>query len=382
MRMRVPKGRPVHENLGTSYVKVGALLADLQVREFTGYVHIGLRGYDAYVFIDGGQIVGAVEQTETAARSGSEAVDGLLVRSEQRDGTVSIYEHGAATVQAIAGIFDGTPVYRELSSDFTDLDKLVRKLALDRESVWYVEVVATEELGVGVIHIHDGRPDGVYSPLDSPTLHGAEAIAAMLAVAGSSGATFNVYATPAGPAVSPVAETAEESPRLTVVPVVETAPPPRPAPPPVSEDVDATAPLVMLMSEVIATVEAAVTAREGAGTFAIELRSGLLEVADRYPFLDPFAAEFEYHAGEIVFLGAVDPEELAVGLGEALHIAVSALERRDAADGERLRRRVAEALAALYEERREEFDAFGLAGLLAYVTETGAPGAATAAESV
>jgi hypothetical protein len=383
--MRVPKGRPVHENLNTSYLKVGALLADLQVRQFTGYVHIGLRGYDAYVFLDDGQIAGAVEQMETGTRTGSAAIDGLLLRSEQRDGAVSIYEHPAATVEAIAGIIEGTPVYQNLSSDFTDLDKLIRKLAQDRDSIWYVEVAATEDLGVGVLYIRDGKPDGVYSPLDSPTQHGEDAIKTMLEVSEAFGATYNVYAV-AAPAVVSAAPAA--TPRLAVVSVAEPTPAAEPEPDVEVEPVeveadapDAVVSLVPLMSEVISTVEEVVAAREGTGAFAIELRSGLLDVAERYPFLDPFAAEFEYHAGEIVVVGAVDPEELAAGIGEALHLTVSALTRRDAAEGERLRRRIAEAIAALYAERQDEFDFYGLAGLLAFITEPDMPGASATAAS-
>jgi hypothetical protein len=377
MRMRVPKGKPVHENLSTSYVKVGALLADLQVREFTGYVHIGLRGYDAYVFLDAGAIIGAIEQTETASRSGSEAIDGLLLRSEQRDGTVSIYEHAASTIQALSGIIDGSPVYQGLSSDFTDLDKLLRKLSREAASTYYVEVVATEDLGVGVIHVQGDQVDGVYSPLDSPTLGGAAALKTMLEVSEAFGATFNVYSVGGDVTVAAVAEPAEEPRRLSVVPAAEPvaapAPPPAaaPAPAPRDEEHDIT-PLVVLMSDVVATIESAVAARDGAGGFAIELRAGQLDVADRYPFLDPFAAEFEYHAGEIAFVGDVDPVDFAAGLGEALHVAVAGLSRRDGADGERVRQRVGDALAGLYDRRQAEFDAFGLAGLLAYISEADA----------
>ena len=378
--MRVPKGKPVHENLSTSYVKVGALLADLQVREFTGYVHIGLRGYDAYVLIDGGAIIGAVEQTETASRSGSEAVDGLLVRSEQRDGTVSIYEHPSITVQALAGIIDGQPVYSDLSSDFTDLDKLVRKLSRDKETSWFVEVTATEDLGIGVIYIPNGQADGVYSPLDSPTLSGSAALKTMLEVAEAFGATFDVFSVPVEVTVAPVAEpapTMDAAPRLAVVrDEAKAAATPRAE----ADTNDAIGQLVRLMSDVAATIEDAVATRDGSNGFAIELRAGQLEVADRYPFLDPFAAEFEYHAGEIAFVGNVDPADFAAGLGEALHVAVAGLSRRDGVEGDRLRQRVADALGELYETRRAEFDSFGLAGLLGYISEadTEVPGAAAA----
>ncbi len=379
MRMRVPKGKPVHENLSTSYVKVGALLADLQVREFTGYVHIGYRGYDAYVFLDAGVIIGAIEQTDKASRVGSEAVDGLLVRSEQRDGSVSIYDHASQTVQALAGIIDGNIVYQGLSSEFTDLDKLIRKLSKDQDTTWYVEAVAAEERAVGVLYIHGGKADGVYSSPDGVTLSGQAALKAMLEMSDVHGATYDVYAVATTEVtIAPVAEPEPAAKRLAVVASLPAPAPPPPAPVavpsarisvPKSESSDDMAPLVLLMSDVVATIENAVVSREGPGGFAIELRAGQLDVADRYPFLDPFAAEFEYHAGEIAFVGNVDPEDFAIGLGEALRVAVAGLSRRDVPDGEKVRARISSSLAELYENRQAEFDAFGLAGLLSYIYE-------------
>jgi hypothetical protein len=367
--MRVPKGEPVHEGLNTSYVNVGALLADLQVHNFTGYVEVLMKPYEAYVFVDDGAIIGALEQTEASSQVGSNAINGLLVQSQQPGGMVSTYRHASKTIQAIAGIVDSQVVHQGLSSDFTDLNRLVAKLRRDRTALWYVEVIVGDDRGVGVIFIQDGDPDGVYSPSVGPMVTGSPALEAMSEAADASGAVFDVYSAliPEPPAADTV-----ESVKAVPVPV---APEPQPVPR-VSEpgasldgDGDALAPLVVLMSEVVGAIEQVVTARDGAGSFAIELRAGQLEVAEAYPFLDPFAAEFEYHAGEIAFVGSVDAEEFAVGLGEALHVTVSALARRDGVEGEKLRQRIADALVELYESRQSEFDAFGLAGLISYIAE-------------
>jgi len=375
MRMRVPKGKPIHEGLKTSYLNVGALLADLQEDNFTGYVEVLMGSYEAYVFLDGGALIGALEQTEATSRGGSEAISGLLVQAQQGGGIVSIYQHAPRTIQAIAGIVDSRAVHTGLSSEFTDLDKLVAKLCRDREAVWYVEVVVADERGVGVIFIQGGEPDGVYSPTEGAMIVGGPALTAMTGDAESYGAMFDVYSAPSGPTA--VAEPAPTTPVVVAEPVpeVETIPEPTPSEPALlaEPDADALAPLVVLMSDVVGAIEQVVTARDGAGSFAIELRAGQLEVAEGYPFLDPFAAEFEYHAGEIAFVGNVDAEEFAVGLGEALHVTVSALARRDGLEGEKLRQRIADALAELYEQHQAEFDAFGLAGLLSYIAEPEAP---------
>jgi hypothetical protein len=376
--MYVPKGKPLHANLSTSYVDVGALLADLQVNGFTGYVQVELRGYDSYVFLDQGALIGALEQTDTASRTGSDAVNGMLVRSQQRDGTVSIYEHPQQIIQALAGVLDGEVVYQGLTSEFTDLQKLIRKLEREKELTWFVEVNVPENGGLGVLFVQNGECEGVYSQPDSPTLLGEAAITAMLEVAELTVAIINVYSAQPELQVTPVAEPGDAPPKRLQLVEREASPDTHELG--TLEAIDEEDPLIRLLADVVHTIEDVVTARDGAGSFAVDLRAGQLDVADRYPFLDPFRAEFEYHAGEIVFVGETAPERFAEGLGEALHVTVAALSRRDGVEGERLRQRICEALAALYASRKSEFDSFGLGGLITYVSEAGVPGETTPAE--
>src|SRR5205823_14805179 len=76
--------------------------------------------------------------------------------------------------------------------------------------------------------------------------------------------------------------------------------------------------LTGLLSSVIAAVERGMTVAGRGSSFPTALRAGLLAVTEHYPFLDPFAAEFEYHDREIVFVGSAQPSEFANGLTEAL----------------------------------------------------------------
>src|SRR5262249_44437055 len=73
-----------------------------------------------------------------------------------------------------------------------------------------------------------------------------------------------------------------------------------------------------LGGEITRTIEDACRAVEQRDSFSIYLRAGQLKVADRYPFLDPFGAEFEYLSGEIAFIGNAAPWEFIEGLTEAL----------------------------------------------------------------
>ncbi|HXG68622.1 MAG TPA: hypothetical protein VNO70_26235, partial [Blastocatellia bacterium] len=122
---------------------------------------------------------------------------------------------------------------------------------------------------------------------------------------------------------------------------------------------EAMADVKRLMGEIARTIEEATRAIEQRDRFAINLREGQLKVADRYPFLDPFGAEFEYLAGEIVFVGKAHPAEFIAGLTEALKYAVTSTALASAQPA-RLRARIAEDLRDLLERNRAEFEQFGL----------------------
>jgi hypothetical protein len=91
---RDAKSRPVHENLDTAYVNVAALLRYLRQREFAGRVHVELDEYDADVFLNATEQPRVRERDYATGRQseGEDALQRLLVRSQQPGGLVSVYE--------------------------------------------------------------------------------------------------------------------------------------------------------------------------------------------------------------------------------------------------------------------------------------------------
>ena len=122
---------------------------------------------------------------------------------------------------------------------------------------------------------------------------------------------------------------------------------------------DALAEIKRLMSEVVRTVEESVRAAGTRDSFTISLRAGQLKVADRYSFLDPFAGEFEYLAGEIVFVGDASADEFVVGLSEALAQAIDAAAQASA-QPDRVRQHAAEGLRWLLNRQRDELEPYHL----------------------
>jgi hypothetical protein len=92
---RDAKSRPVHENLDTAYVNVAALLRYLRQREFAGRIHIELDEYDADVFLNAMEQPRVREKDHATGRQseGEDALQRLLVRSQQPGGLVSVYEN-------------------------------------------------------------------------------------------------------------------------------------------------------------------------------------------------------------------------------------------------------------------------------------------------
>jgi hypothetical protein len=114
-----------------------------------------------------------------------------------------------------------------------------------------------------------------------------------------------------------------------------------------------------LMGEIVRTVEESIRAAGSRDSFTMHLRAGQLKVAERYAFLDPFGGEFEYLAGEIVFVGDVSAEDFIVGLSEALAQAIDNAARASA-QPVRLRLHVAEGLRWLLNRQRAELEPYHL----------------------
>jgi hypothetical protein len=124
-------------------------------------------------------------------------------------------------------------------------------------------------------------------------------------------------------------------------------------------DADVMAEIKRLMGEIARTIEEATQAVEPRDSFSIHLRAGQLKIAERYPFLDPFGVEFEYLAGEIVFVGSASHSEFVEGLTEALKLAAET-SIKSSAQPARLRARITDELEWLLKRQKTELEQYRL----------------------
>lgn len=463
--MFIPPGDVIHESLATSYVLVDALVSDLCEGGFSGVVEVLLRDTDCFIAISNGVVAGVLEKQSAGSSIGSvpggysrTTVEGLSERSRLERGRVSIYGHPAAIANAIARRINAQPLYVGLSTEFTDLRKMISKLVREQDREWFVEI-NTQNGPAALIHILEGNCRIISSAgstnsgaLDLP---GNPSLGYLIDECNRAGGTFDVYVTQQaaaqfgviaeeaapertpvflaepvivpephilneepieteGVAAGPVSAAQIESPAVSdrdalamaledegesgleggeqrelssglaaavaatqsgFAATGESAAAVQPEESverptgdlslvrdefvPVAHDIDAMAEIKRLMGEIARAIDEAAQSVGRPDSFAMSLRAGQLEVAGRFPFLDPFAGDFEYLAGEIVFVGRAAGEDFIEGLTAALKLAIAAVSRSTAYP-DRFRSYVREDLLKLHARERDEFERFGL----------------------
>lgn len=462
MNMFIPPGEIIHESLATSYVLVDALVADLCEGGFSGVVEVVLLETDSFIVIASGNVAAVFDKRGDHARSGATinytrtTVEQLAERSRRERGRVSIYGYSAATASAVAGRINAKALYVGLSTEFTDIEKMICKLVRERDREWFIEI--NTESGPGaLIHMRDSECRIISSTghADSGALDLASnpALGHLIDECNRAGGTFDVYFTQAAaktvdvpeqtspehiPASLPVedaivneepvasllvslqhaasgpltsnelrVDSGREPERLALPDLGEPsleraeqlgvsssavaavagaqssfAPPAEATTPDLAENLiephdgdylslawdepspaaagaEAMAEIKRLMGEIARAIEEAAQTVGRPDSFSMSLRAGQLKIAGRFPFLDPFAGEFEYLAGEIVFVGRATAEDFVAGLTEALELAVEAV-TRSTAYADRFRSYVIEDLQKLLARDRVQFERFGL----------------------
>jgi hypothetical protein len=400
--MFIPRGRIIQENLATSYVLVEALVADLCEGGFSGVVAIALREIDGFVVIANGTVGAVVEMVNDHGREKASTtfnrstLSKLSAKAQLERGLLSIHRYSGETADAVAGRINAQSLYARLSTEFTDLETMLSKLAHEADREWFVEINTDENLSA-LVHVRDRRFHVIASreehedEWDALDLADDAARKKLFMECKKAAGTFDVYFK--DPDAAPISEDAEPlvegsnavlEPAVVVHPGADLRTEPsavegsaQRAAAPLTEEIakelslgreefapagnedETMTELKRLMGEIAGTIEASAQAVDRHDGFAMCLRAGQLRIADRYPFLDPFASEFEYLTGEIVFVGRATAEQFVAGLTEALSLAIKSIAETNAY-GEKFRSYVREDLGKLLARNRTELESYGL----------------------
>ena len=149
----IPKQQPVLENLNIYYLDVRKLLEHFQGEIGSGGIYFKSHAAEGVIFFDQDQLVSGFFQDKEVSISGNDAVERLLAAGHQYNFSVNIYQIGPEEVYFWAGIPSAEKIYEGLSTEFTDLDGLIRKMRSEKLT-GYIDHALVIALRIGC-HVHD-----------------------------------------------------------------------------------------------------------------------------------------------------------------------------------------------------------------------------------
>ena len=319
--MMFPKGEVRHQNLLTAYTDVSALLSALKSEGFSGILEIEFPEKKGTIFIDSGEVLNAeIKERGNGERTiGKEGIQAFLTSSSQKNGVLNVYRLLPEHVALITSHLQHEVLFKELSTDYTRLDRLLLKLREDKHD-GFIEILTKEKKALGVLFVEGGEPVEMFTvPESGPSVFGRKSIPAFLENVGKQGgAVLNVYKSRSK---IPKKEKVilESKPVLESKPTSESKPSVRGR--------DGLKEVIPILQEILSNAEKLVDAASRNGTFIGTFKKSLIEKAEIFSFLDPFAGEFEYHDGVIQFSGEVGEKEFTKGILECLNTTILLLEK-------------------------------------------------------
>ena len=313
--MIFPRGEVLHKSLSTAFTDFSALLSTLKTGDFNGIIEIEFPDSKGIIFIDAGEVINAEAKVGPDSKRiiGKEAIQTLMTLSNQKDGVINIYRLSPERVAIVAGNLQHEILFKGLSTDFTRLDRLLIKLREEKHN-GFIEVRTKEDQAMGVLFLEGGEPVEMFTtPETGPSVFGRKSIPIFVENAIKQGAIFDVYKSQGKILKKEIEEVKE------IKEVKEKRVPGR------GEELKNLSPI---LQEILSQTEKLVDGTYRKKGFFIKIfKESLIEKSEEFPFLDPFAGEFEYREGAIQFTGEVGIKDFAKGIVECLVTTLSRLEK-------------------------------------------------------
>ncbi len=333
--MIFPKKDSVYQNLNTSFTNFGELLIDLKENSFTGVVQVSYWEYEGILLLDNGNIINAIEEINGNILTGQNAVKNVSEKAKEKDGAISVFSQKGDMITMLASVAKSEVIYENLSTEFTSLKALISKLQSE-DHTGYIEVTFEGTMQAGYIFLLAGKVIEALLAGRGTEVSGIDVLSRIIELASASIATFCVYR-------AAVEEALSES---EIIKVTYDLPQ-----------------LLELWGVVISTIETAVDSLLGENAFLNTFKDTLIQKADEYPFLDPFAAKFQYQDGSVAFHGEVK-KNFSQGVGAGLSGTIEILAEKAALDGKDIFSSVRDALDPVIEEYQGKLDRFNFSAIL------------------
>jgi hypothetical protein len=291
--MIIPKEKPVFENLNSYYLDIKKLLEHFQGEVGSGGVHFKSPISEAVVFFDKDEFLSSVFEDKDGIQQGEGAIERLIEETANSNFTVNIYSIAPDRIFFWANLFVAEDVHKDLSTEFTDLEGLTKKMSSEKLT-GYIEVSISNGGEGGLIFFINGEIiGGSYSWVKGELNRTKESHELLVQKTKESGGVFQVRRIPSVMGQPQYgSEPASGKPSSHVLTMLEG--------------------LLIIMERLI------VSDRKVKTDFVTLLKGKFVEKADVYSFLDPFTNEFKYSGQKIAFSAEADDEFVVKGVTESV----------------------------------------------------------------
>jgi hypothetical protein len=296
-----PKENPIFASLNSYYVNIERLIEHFQGEVGCGALSFKSSSSEGILFFDKDEILNGIFFQKNNESTGSGAVDQLIQSSESTNFSLNVYLLRSEDIYFWSTMPNAQRIYQDLTTEFTDLEGLIKKMKSEGLT-GFIEVVIGDAQGEGLIFFNNGQiSGGSYSWGSGDSRRGEEDQEKLVQLTKDHGGAFHVSRIPMEEKnLSSENETDDDLHPEEVLEKPSTR-------------------IVTAMEEMMAIFERTVsTHRNIPSDFATLLNRKFVEKADRYPFLDPFAAEFKYADEKIKFDGDTTDKELTQGVLESI----------------------------------------------------------------
>ncbi len=244
----LPKGKPVHKNLRATFVKLAKLLKDLEEDRFSGYLKLETPEMMGVIFFENGHISGAY--TDPPAK------DPILacIEASAEEGYIDVSQLRPEVVYILSSSLKGEYLFKDLPLEIVDTDRLWERLRR-MEVTCSIRIEDEGEPLFTILLFNGEEVEFLYEGDDSLSREDAEKI--LKELKDSPTATISVFRSP------------EDRLVITFDPQE----------------------VIQNLSEMFSLFRREVVQRLGKGSFDRIFREAAIELADDYPFLDPFAPQ-------------------------------------------------------------------------------------------
>lgn len=289
----IPREKPVIENLNIYYLDVEKLLEHYQGEVGSGGIYFKSHAAEGVIYFDKDDLLNAIYREKDTELIGAEAIEKLTNAGGRYNFSVHVYQISMEEVYFWSSIPSAEKIYKDLSTEFTDLEGLIRKMSSEKLT-GYIDVAIGKGQESGLIFIIKGKIMGGSFTWDNgepgPTQKNQELL---INKTKKHGGSFNVCRIPLSKMkLAGEAQASYAKPSNSVL---------------------------IMMEELLRIFEETASVKKRLKTeFDKILKKKFVENAERYAFLDPFAGEFEYANRRIIFSGSATDQELIEGITNSI----------------------------------------------------------------